>query len=381
MIYDHTEGETKTHPVRNAEPARNDEPVTPAPSEPQPFKTGSKYLDEGAVCERANHVGSSCFMEDGQRKRIIGRIEADVPIIHSNYLLALERARIQALLHKKAGWGPVAEMLFSLASAALLAGVGYAVAQVAKIGVKGFLAEQDVAIGIDAGKAGISMRAAQKAAEDTYVGAHADLAKSLVKNTTTALKPAVKAQFEHWPADVAIKGAFITQLMNAASGLFTGARDAALENGDDAVLISMLGAFSPKFMTIDYFSGLIEKLLERFDNSHIADIGPLKQGAVTAGTTETVLVAAHGFSRLAIVQFGEHKVLGRSQGETWYTDGSSYFLNFVDDDFIEAATAVQQQSVGNIKVIDVHQGHKFNRAAALDAWIERARGASQRKKA
>lgn len=352
------------------EPKRQQEPV--AAPRPAPFKTGSKYLDEGAVCERKEHGARSCFMEEGQRRRVLANLGQNITMVHGNYLTALQSARIELLMHKKAGWGPVGAILFELAMSAMTAGIGFAVSKIAQAGVKAFLASENLGVQIMTSISGQAPSVDTVA--ETFAAGDVNLAKEIVKNTGKLIKPSLEAQFDSFPADVAAKGKFVNTLMNNASLLLKGVLDGAQEHGDDAVLVPLLGAYSPTYMTVDFFGASIADLLTRFDQHHLEEIGPRRfAGGVTAGTTETVLIAANGYSRLAVVRFGERKVLGRSQGETWYTDGADEFVTFVSDDLADAAIQAQRTTLGAVKVVDVHAGHRFRGSSILDAWIAQTR--------
>jgi hypothetical protein len=350
------------------------EPV-PEPAPPK-HKTGNKYLDEGAVCDRPDRAkDAKCLFDHEQRLRIIERIGTNIPVIHSSYLTALGKARVEVLMHKKAGWGFAAELLFNLATAALTAGVGFAVTKLAAKGVRAFLDKEsttDKAIEM-ARDGSMSADAAEKVLAQGFVRAQTGKATFVVNNASRALKPVLKSQFDHFPPEVALKGKFIDLLMNNASQLFTKARNEALDDGDDSVLLTMLGAMDPEHLSVSYFTAAVSDLLARFDASHVAEVGPWIQQGVEAGTTETVLVIANGRSRFAIVQFGEIKHVGRLRGgESLETDGSDRFVGFVDDDLTGVARMAQHQLVGEVKVIDASK-HKLSRAAALDAWVESTR--------
>jgi len=352
------------------------QPVPPgATPAHKPFKLGNKLGDEGAVCERsAVPSHAACFMNERQRAVTIAELREYNTKALGSYQMALEHARVEALLHKQQGWGVIGELLFIAASTALILGTGFVAGTVATASAKTLLAAEQDALAIRAAVAGTSLAEETATATAELSKPAMEVVKAIVKQATGAVKPMIKAKFDHFPADVARKGEFITALQNDAGPWFTAIEQQVVETGDDAALLAARAAFHPDLLTMNFFQDQIAIVLARFDASRISDIGPRHQGPVRAGSTEVVQLHAYGQTRLAMIDFGERKTLGRSHGDTWETDGNSYFVHWIDDDLADAALAAQYQAFYHVRVIDVSRGHAFGRAQEIDAWVaERSR--------
>src|SRR5437773_12357768 len=96
---------------------------------PGACETGFEYADKGSACERTPAVGQ-CVLRPDQRGRLIQELVSQVGLSLINYETALGNTRVELLLQKDSGWSFAAELVVSVLSTLLLAGVGVLAAKV-----------------------------------------------------------------------------------------------------------------------------------------------------------------------------------------------------------------------------------------------------------
>src|SRR5690606_28783029 len=131
-------------------------------------------------------------------------------------------------------------------------------------------------------------------------------------------------------------------------------RNDVLDSGDDFALAVAAKLFSPDVFTVDACSHHVRSMLDRLEAQNIDEIGSHKVGAIDGALTkEVVQLQAFGQRRLALVNMFHRKKMGRSYGEDWYTQEGEEFVNWIDDDFGDFATATHESKNGALKTIDV----------------------------
>lgn len=314
---------------------------------------GGDYVNHGPVCERPAAAGA-CYLTPTQRRGMIEQINRYVPLAANNYQTALQNARIDELLKKAPQLGLVAELLIGalgLVSGTLLNGV------MAK--ALNSLAERAIAKGT------------MKATDLTgIVAAQSGHVRNIIAEAIGISKGRAKLHFAGHTPQSQVKVAFLTKLQNEVSPVVNSIAEGVLNTGDDAAIVLTRHMLDPVVFSVEACSAHVNGMLTKLAEQHIDDIGPIDSGAVhDVGTTEIVRLQSWGKQRLALMRFIETKKLGRIQGDDLYTSASSQFVNWIDDDFGDFATSVQENRHGSMKTIDVSLGHRFG--TEVQTWVER----------
>jgi hypothetical protein len=243
---------------------------------------------------------------------------------------------MELLLQKDSGWGFATELVVSALSTVLLAGVGALAAKVATKVVTAAVKSGEIAV----------------ADLDTALKAHQALFKGSVKEVLSAAKAPLRSRLAGYSQQTLDRVAFITELQNSASNVFSEIEQRA-KLGDDAQLICARGAMDSGHLSLIAFKDQIEDALARFSASHLDELG-WGPGPITA-EYRVVRFVRGSMSRLAVVNFRERRRLGTSHGDDWYTPGGAVFLNWIDNDLAEAAETVQGQHGSGMKTIDLEE--------------------------
>lgn len=321
---------------------------------------GGDHRNKGLVCERPDAAGF-CTLTATQRQMFLIDFTRYVPMAATAFHAALQNARMDELLKKAPPLGLAAELLigaFGVITGTLLNGAaGLAIAALAK---------REVASGVMPAADMTSIVAARSTHARTVLAEMLGITKGRVKLNLAANTPQSQ-----------IKTALIEHIQAEVNPRLNAAAEWVLDNGDDVALVLATEAFNPNVFNMDACKGHIDDLVKRLEAQHLDDIGSIKVGAVPdAGTTEVVRLQSWGKQRLAVIKFYEAKKMGRMYGDDWYTPSGTEFVSWVDDDFGDFATGVQEARNGSTKTIDVSMGHGFG--SDVQGWVERTtKGASR----
>lgn len=322
---------------------------------------GEKYRHEGPVCERPGAVGV-CNLDPGYRSRLIDDLKSFVPGAEARYLTALQTARIDELLKKAPQLGLAAELLIGalgvLGGALLNGAAAMAIKELHTRAVWNGAMKPD--------------------ALESTVAAQTNHMRSVIAEAAGIAKGRAKLAFTGATPQSQIKEAFIAKLMNDAGPVLHAVRNDVLDSGDDFALAVAAKLFSPDVFTVDACSHHVRSMLDRLEAQNIDEIGSHKVGAIDGALTkEVVQLQAFGQRRLALVNMFHRKKMGRSYGEDWYTQEGEEFVNWIDDDFGDFATATHESKNGALKTIDVSLTQdRFG--PEVKAWIERTRKGAAR---
>lgn len=319
MGFPHLEQKASVQPAKNVAPGS--------------YETGFEYADKGSACERTPAVGQ-CMLRPDQRGRLVQELTSQIHYSLDNYEQALANTRVELLLQKDSGWGFVTELIVSVLSTVLLAGVGALAAK---------FAAKVVTAAVESGEIAA-------ADFDTALKAHQALFTGSVKQVLSAAKTPLRSRLAGYSQQTLDRVAFITDLQSSATHVFSEIEQRA-KLGDDAQLIYARAAMDQEHLSVNAFKDQIDDALARFSASHLDDLG-WGPGPITAEYRVTRFVRGT-MSRLAVVNFRTRRKLGTSHGDDWYTPGGNVFMNWIDDDLAEAAVAIQGQHGSGMATIDL----------------------------
>ncbi|MGN6104480.1 MAG: hypothetical protein ACTHU0_05195 [Kofleriaceae bacterium] len=316
-------------------------------------------LPSGSLLSRCEQAPAAtlCFLPDANREERRETFRDNTLTAQDSFHGALDSKRLEVLLAKTPKLGMLAEVLINLLGT-VTGGL-----------LNGALARALNNLNARAAWAGVIRASDMEGA----IKSQSSVFKAVVSESISIGKAKVKSAFSHLAPQAQLKDAFLRTLQNEIGPTFSSIRSAVLGRADDLTLLLACEVFDPKVFNVDYCAGLIDAKLAAFESQHLDEIGPLKVGPVSnAGSTEVVRLHAFGKDRLAVVKFYESKPLGRGRGDVWYTPSGQTFLNWVDGDFAEFATATQEARNGAMKTIDVTGEHRLG--AEVAKWAQEARG-------
>ncbi len=100
--------------------------VKPLASQPTGSKVGDPWIDRGAVCDGKQAGAAGCLFDDGQRLRLIIRIQERVITAATNYKMAVESLRVDQLMKDEDDLPWVLSLALDIAGAHMAVVVGKA---------------------------------------------------------------------------------------------------------------------------------------------------------------------------------------------------------------------------------------------------------------
>ena len=259
--------------------------VPPAKQPPVPGKaslTGDAYSDHGAVCD-GNPTGADCFLDNGQRSRLIGQFQNRVDKAYTNYVAAATQLHVEKLIQKPDDMHWAAALLIDLV-------VGHLSGQLAKT----LMSWKDKTKLAEAAKSFANLADSVDDWETFDLASHKpsrmERAKmSLLSVKEDTVKDAAKGALDNGKkAALAIRSSNITdtaagkqtaelsyidQLMSAASLGYTKLGEATPATATDAELVALFQALAPENHLITDYKTAISAKIDRFMKSGVRKIG------------------------------------------------------------------------------------------------------------
>lgn len=257
---------THVEPAKQIEPAKAGKQAAPA--------VGDQYIDHGAVCG----TGVGCFLQDGQRTRLINSYQARVMQAQESYRHALEQMHVDKLFEKlendqKSNLPWMFSLVIDIIGAEALKALTKALNGLLQMEKENLL---DV---LDSAAAG--SRTA-KVSEVMWDGLHGissgdvtwlskKIADAATKKTQSFVKKATK---DGTPTvQNAIDTDYIGFLMDNASSTFQALREQPPGLCNDAQLVMLWQGYDAKHHTVSAYKTELTDKLARFNHSGVMDIG------------------------------------------------------------------------------------------------------------
>ncbi len=230
------------------------------PDHPLEFPSGNAYLDQGTTCELKSaahsdlwrhYIDEACFLDPEQRRRYVESYQRELDNAKSNYVQALDDARIKELLAEEED---DSSLMFEL-----------------MLDVIGLFTANTISS---------AYRALRLAGKLGNVGEGADkICESLVKQAVATGKKALPKPTIHDDAAAQTKTAviaYIDLLRNEASIVYGFLGEDSLAYANDANLMVLHEAFDKRTHTIAAYQQVIDESLKRFKASPVSQIGAHK---------------------------------------------------------------------------------------------------------
>lgn len=268
---------TSAQPKQTAMPdprAPQQEPQKPAPQVSGPVNVGDQYIDQGPVCG----TGDGCFLEDGQRSRLIGSYQNRVQTAEQAYRGALGELRVDELFKKlendqKSNLPWIMSLAFDLIGAQALKALTKALEGLIH------MERENLALVYNAATAGgRAEKIAQKMADSLGKITPAQLTKlsktaadAATKKTKAAVTRAIK------DGSVAVQNQidtnYLDYLMDNASSTFQALREGPPGFADDAQLMTLWQGYDGQNHTVSHYKAELTDKLARFHTSGVMDVG------------------------------------------------------------------------------------------------------------
>ena len=274
------------------QPAQQPQPQQ-QPQQQQPQQAGKgtligdQYIDHGAACG----TGPNCFLEDGQRTRLIGAYQGRVTQAQEAYRHALAQLRVDKLLQKlendqKSNLPWMFSLIIDVVGLHALSSLTSALETLLKVEKENLLNIVE-----NAAKGGRASRAAEKMWDGLHkiTPSHLySLSKKASDKATKAAQSQIKRATKEQGPNVqnAIDTGYIDYLMDHASLAFQALREEPPGIADDASMVALWKAFDGSNHTVSHYKDELTQKLARFNASGIMDVGREAGGSTPAFNEE-----------------------------------------------------------------------------------------------
>ena len=219
-------------------------------------KTDNDFIDNGVACDEGEK-GSECFLDDGQRSRMITTYQARVTAAQQQFVAALIELRIEELLKKDP---EEANILFEL----FLDVIGMVAVSAA---VKAFhiLSKGSTETVTDVVKQGTDLAAHMSTTSESglteAIGATVAIGKKAVPK-------------EHVATDKALNVGYLDRLKDDSALIYETLREGAIAGVDDATLLVLFDSFhAPNGHRVSDYKTALERKMQRFNKSGVKQMG------------------------------------------------------------------------------------------------------------
>lgn len=240
----------------------------------QGYELGDQHIDHGAVCDAKDDSIASCFLNDGQRGRLIRKFESFVVVAQMNYKLALAELRVDELMKKDDDLHWVVSLALDVAGAHIL---GVAAKALKNAKASGLARLGDTALrtafGGDYNDKSWASRGDRLLASitdkniDGFTKAGFDVGK---KKMSKGVQNALNADDA---SDKATSLSFIEQLQNSCDIGFLAFSDHATGYANDAELVVLWEGMHPSNHSQAAYKAELGEKLARYKKSGVTDIG------------------------------------------------------------------------------------------------------------
>ncbi len=250
--------------------ARHLQPILQPPEPRAPYLTGNAYADTGMQCDASPSRG--CFLQQGQRTRIVELFHGRVGSAHTAYLTACTELRIDELLEKEPSKGVLFELVLEAVGLVFTSALG-----------KMFRALQATAERIVADAGLIVDQQGRPAREPSqWARRLAGIDSSALNNISKSLVSLMKKHVPSVGSAPKVGIALLDQLTAQSGPMF----EAIREQGpalvpDDSGLLVLFDSFAAVHQTVPEYKEQIKAKLDRFKQTQVGDIG-------THGTAATL---------------------------------------------------------------------------------------------
>lgn len=229
-------------------------------------KSGDQWVDQGAHCDNSNAEG--CFLNDGQRNRLIIKILDRLGRCANNYKFALEQMRVDELLKKEDDLHWVVSLAIDVATGFILGKVTKALTKIRAEGAARVMnAEFTAGESVDHAKTDKLLAALSDKAIEAWTKRAFDAAGKQVKAVG---KKAVGADDKSEKAEAI---SFIDQLTNACDIGFERFGSSATATANDGELLTLYDGLNPENHSVGLYKEALSEKLKRYKKSGVTDIG------------------------------------------------------------------------------------------------------------
>lgn len=326
----------------------HDRPIVPGKT------TGVPVVDKGTACDR-HPDDEDCWLSDTQRTRLLSVLGDVAGAAMGNFHAAINDVRTELLTTTAASasvWTAVATVLLGAEGAlGLFSGSLVAFRASAEVAAKGG-APLTIGLGYELPLG--------------FARAVAKINPRILTNTVNQLNRNLKTKLSaaaHRPAGVSKEDAaaadFCTVFEEQLAPLAVHIAAVAPTKLDDFELAAMVASYQdPNYHSIAAYKEIVLKLVDRFKNQHIADIGDgLSNGTDNMSDKQAAkILGKDGASRYAMVEF--YKPIYGKTTPIKGVDGKPVpweqpvFLSWIDADLAPVAIGTQLDRYGDMPVID-----------------------------
>lgn len=221
------------------------------------YKVGNSYIDRGMQCDAV--PADTCFLNPGQRSRIVDLFHGRVLDARQSYMHACEQLRVGELLAKEPSPGLLFEVFLEVVGLVALGGLSSALRNVVAFGKRvveeAKLAEQD---------------------PDPLMQS---LSKINTKQTEQVGKSVVSMAKKHAAKSAPPEGEdkigvrFLEELQNQSGPIYQDIRENAPALMDDSELLLLFDSFSAQNHTVEAYKEQLKGKLDRWKSTQLSDIG------------------------------------------------------------------------------------------------------------